>query len=146
MVRQALEADISAMHQLILELAEYEKAPDEVIATESTLRQALFSERPVAMAWVAEVDGVIGGMAICYLRYSTWKGITLYLEDLVVQEQYRKQGIGSALIDACIAHAKGQQYKRIVWQVLDWNTPAIEFYKKYPTKFDAGWLNAWIDL
>ncbi len=145
-VRPAQLEDVSSIHLLIGQLAEYEQAPQEFIATESMLHHALFSENPVAIAWVAEVNGIVCGMSICYLRYSTWKGITLYLEDLVVEESMRGQGIGRALLEACIQFAKEKQYKRLVWQVLDWNTPAIEFYKKFNANFDEGWVNVWVDV
>ncbi len=146
LIRNARSSDVAAMHGLILELAEYEKAPHEVIATEATLHDALFGDSPFAIAWVAELDNVVRGMAICYLRYSTWKGVTLYLEDLIVQEEYRQQGLGRALLTQCIQFAKDKNYQRVLWQVLDWNTPAIDFYKQFNTQFDAGWLNAWIDI
>lgn len=145
-VRYASSSDIAEMHALILELAEYEKAPQEVIATEGTLHEALFGDSPVAIAWVVELNNTVCGMAICYLRYSTWKGVTLYLEDLIVQEQYRQQGMGRALLLQCIQYAKEKNYQRVSWQVLDWNTPAIEFYKQFNTQFDAGWVNAWVEI
>ena len=145
-IRNARSSDVAEMHALIMELAEYEKAPQEVIATESTLQEALFGDSPVAIAWVAELDLVVRGMAICYLRYSTWKGVTLYLEDLIVQEKYRQQGMGRALLLQCIQYAKDNHYQRVSWQVLDWNTPAIEFYKQFNTQFDAGWVNAWVEI
>lgn len=145
-VRNARSSDVTAMHRLIVELAEYEKAPQEVIATEITLHRALFAESPVAIAWVAELNNEVRGMAICYLRYSTWKGVTLYLEDLIVQEEYRQQGLGRALLQQCIQYAQEKNYQRVSWQVLDWNTPAIEFYKQFNAQFDAGWVNAWVEI
>ncbi|MFN5889390.1 MAG: GNAT family N-acetyltransferase [Bacteroidota bacterium] len=145
-VRNARSSDVTTMHRLIVELAEYEKAPQEVIATEITLHQALFAESPVAIAWVAELNNEVRGMAICYLRYSTWKGVTLYLEDLIVQEEYRQRGLGRALLQQCIQYAQEKNYQRVSWQVLDWNTPAIEFYKQFNAQFDAGWVNAWVEI
>jgi len=145
-IRSAQEEDVSSMHRLILELAEFEKAPGEVIATEQTLHLALFSPSPVAVAWVAEYDSKVIGMAICYLRYSTWKGTMLYLEDLIVTQSYRGKGMGKALLEQCFSYARENKYPRVLWQVLDWNTPAIDFYKKYNAQFDAAWLNAWVDV
>jgi len=105
-----------------------------------------FSPSPVAVAWVAEYDSKVIGMAICYLRYSTWKGTMLYLEDLIVTQSYRGKGMGKALLEQCFSYARENKYPRVLWQVLDWNTPAIDFYKKYNAQFDAAWLNAWVDV
>jgi ribosomal protein S18 acetylase RimI-like enzyme len=110
------------------------------------LLQSGFQEHPLFVAWVAEKDGLIVGMALCYIRYSTWKGPVLYLEDLIVTESFRSNGIGKALFEKCIAHAKHNNYRRMVWQVLDWNTPAIDFYKGYGAQIEDGWLNASIDF
>jgi GNAT superfamily N-acetyltransferase len=132
--------------QLIHELAVFEKAPNEVVANAETLLQSGFQEHPLFVAWVAEKDGLIVGMALCYIRYSTWKGPVLYLEDLIVTESFRGNGIGKALFEKCIAHAKHNNYRRMVWQVLDWNTPAIDFYKGYGAQIEDGWLNASIDF
>jgi ribosomal protein S18 acetylase RimI-like enzyme len=145
-VRPALAEDVPAMHQLILELAIFEKAPNEVVATEHTLYHALFSPSSIAIAWVTEQNSVITGMAICYLRYSTWKGTMLYLEDLIVSEPYRGHGMGKALLEKCFEYARERGYPRVIWQVLDWNTPAIEFYKRYCAEFDSGWVNAWVNV
>jgi GNAT superfamily N-acetyltransferase len=134
------------MMQLIHELAVFEKAPNEVVANAETLLQSGFQEHPLFVAWVAEKDGLIVGMALCYIRYSTWKGPVLYLEDLIVTESFRGNGIGKALFEKCIAHAKHNNYRRMVWQVLDWNTPAIDFYKGYGAQIEDGWLNASIDF
>jgi GNAT superfamily N-acetyltransferase len=134
------------MMQLIHELAVFEKAPNEVVANAETLLQSGFQEHPLFVAWVAEKDGLIVGMALCYIRYSTWKGPVLYLEDLIVTESFRSNGIGKALFEKCIAHAKHNNYRRMVWQVLDWNTPAIDFYKGYGAQIEDGWLNASIDF
>jgi GNAT superfamily N-acetyltransferase len=88
----------------------------------------------------------IVGAAVCYVRYSTWKGPVFYLEDLIVEEAFRKQGFGKQILDVVIEFAKSQNFKRVVWQVLDWNTPAIEFYKKYEVSFDHSWINVTLDL
>lgn len=147
-VRPAAEKDIPQIYQLILELAHYEKAPNEVINTEQNLLLHGFkSNPPLYHSWVAEtVHGGVVGMALCYIRYSTWKGPVLYLEDIVVSEDYRKQGIGMMLYNACLQFAKDKGFMRMTWQVLDWNTPAIEFYKKVGAGFDNGWVNVSIDL
>ncbi len=145
-IRPSVPADVAAMMQLIHELAVFEKAPNEVVANAETLLQSGFQEHPLFVAWVAEKDGLIVGMALCYIRYSTWKGPVLYLEDLIVTESFRGNGIGKALFEKCIAHAKHNNYRRMVWQVLDWNTPAIDFYKGYSAQIEDGWLNASIDF
>jgi len=145
-IRPSVPADVAAMMQLIHELAVFEKAPNEVVANAETLLQSGFQEHPLFVAWVAEKDGLIVGMALCYIRYSTWKGPVLYLEDLIVTESFRVNGIGKALFEKCIAHAKHNNYRRMVWQVLDWNTPAIDFYKGYGAQIEDGWLNASIDF
>ena len=134
------------MMRLIHELALYEKARNEVVASEATLLKYGFGENPLFVSWVAELDGHIVGMALCYIRYSTWKGPILYLEDLVVTESHRSKGIGKLLFEKCLDYAKTQGYPRMIWQVLDWNQPAIEFYKQYQASFDAKWLNAYIDF
>ena len=145
-IRPSVPTDVAAMMQLIHELAVFEKAPNEVVANAETLLQSGFQEHPLFVAWVAEKDGLILGMALCYIRYSTWKGPVLYLEDLIVTESFRGNGIGKALFEKCIAHAKHNNYRRMVWQVLDWNTPAIDFYKGYGAQIEDGWLNASIDF
>lgn len=134
------------MMQLIHELALFEKAPEEVFATEDTLLKYGFGENPLFVSWVAELNGTVVGMALCYIRYSTWKGPVLYLEDLVVTQSCRGMGIGKKLFETCLEFAKTQKYPRMVWQVLDWNQPAIEFYKKYQASFDGEWLNAYVDF
>ena len=145
-IRPSVHSDVAAIMQLIHELAVFEKAPNEVVANAETLLQSGFQEHPLFVAWVAEKDGLIVGMALCYIRYSTWKGPVLYLEDLIVTESFRGNGIGKALFEKCIAHAKHNNYRRMVWQVLDWNTPAIDFYKGYGAQIEDGWLNASIDF
>jgi GNAT superfamily N-acetyltransferase len=145
-VRLSTQTDVPAIMQLIRELALFEKAPDEVIATEETLIRYGFSDHPLFVSWVAEKNGEILGTALCYLRYSTWKGPVLYLEDLIVTESARGQGMGKALFETCLRYAKDNHHQRMVWQVLDWNQPAIDFYQKYNAIFEKEWLNAYINL
>ncbi|MFC4263818.1 GNAT family N-acetyltransferase [Ferruginibacter yonginensis] len=147
LIRKALQHDCAAMMGLIKELAIYEKEPHAVTVTLAHFEESGFGEKPVWEAFVAEVDGAVIGFALWYVRYSTWKGQRMYLEDFIVTEQMRGQQIGKQLFDALLAEARKRQYSGVVWQVLDWNTPAINFYKKYDgVQFDAGWLNAAINL
>lgn len=146
LIRKSEPQDVAAMMQLINELALFEKAPNEVVATEQTLLNSGFSEKPDFISWVAEENNVVVGLAICYVRYSTWKGPVLYLEDLIVNESHRGNGMGKALFENCLAYARSKQYRRMVWQVLDWNTPAISFYQQYGANIEEGWLNASLDL
>ncbi len=133
--------DAESMLTLIKELAEYERSGDEVaIGSEDLIRDG-FSERPAFQAVLAERRTEVLGMALLYERYSTWKGRTLYLEDLIVTESARGQGIGEALLKECISMAEKGNYKRLEWQVLDWNKPAIEFYRKMKVELDETWIN-----
>ena len=145
-IRPAVKEDCTRMMELIHELAVYEKAPEQVVVSFEHFVSSGFGENPVWWALVAEVNGNVEGMALYYIRYSTWKGPVLYLEDLIVTESFRGNGIGKALFEKCIAHAKHNNYRRMVWQVLDWNTPAIDFYKGYGAQIEDGWLNASIDF
>jgi GNAT superfamily N-acetyltransferase len=124
----------------------YEKAPEQVTVSLSHFIESGFGNKPVWWALVAEVDGVVVGMALYYIRYSTWKGQRLYLEDLLVTEEMRGNKIGSMLVDALIKEAKQQGIKGMNWQVLEWNEPAINFYKKYKADFDSEWVNCSITL
>ncbi len=229
MIRRAIGRDFEDIHRLIQELANYEKAPNEVITSPKILEEHCSGIKPLAFAWVLEIPipvqdkrsdnelvnqtthvnqvtheqinfvlesnsvpersesseeqnqillskftpaelhlnskrqeselidtfdqqnseierSRIVGAAIGYIRYSTWKGPVFYLEDLIVEEAFRKQGFGKQLLDVVIEFAKLQNFKRVVWQVLDWNTPAIEFYKKYEVSFDDSWINVTLDL
>ena len=141
-IRYAVKADCERMLELINELAVYEKAPDEVTVTLNHFIDAGFGEKPVWKAFVAEVDDKVEGFALFYIRYSTWKGCRLYLEDFIVTEKMRGQGIGKLLFERTIQEAKENNYSGMVWQVLDWNQPAINFYNKYQAYLEAGWLNA----
>lgn len=145
-IRNAVKADCPAMMDLIRELAIFEKAPEQVTVSLSHFEESGFGEKPVWWAFVAEIDGVIVAMALYYIRYSTWKGQRMYLEDIIVSEAYRGQGLGAALMEALIAEAKAKQFKGMIWQVLDWNEPAIQFYKKYQAHFDPEWINVSLDF
>jgi GNAT superfamily N-acetyltransferase len=140
-IRKALQEDCPRLMELITELAVYEKAPDEVTVTMAHFIESGFGQKPVWWAFVAETDGVIQGFAMYYIRYSTWKGQAMYLEDLIVTESMRGKKLGKLLFERLIEEAKEKKFNRIIWQVLDWNEPAINFYKKYNTTFDGEWLN-----
>jgi GNAT superfamily N-acetyltransferase len=140
-IRKAVRTDCARMMELIHELAVYEKAPDEVTVSLAHFEESGFGANPVWWAFVAEVQGVVIGMALYYVRYSTWKGQRMYLEDILVTEPMRGQKIGSLLFDALIIEAKEKGFNGMNWQVLDWNEPAINFYKKYKANFDPEWVN-----
>lgn len=140
-IRRAVKEDCPRLLELINELAVYEKAPEEVTVTFDHFVESGFGKQPVWWAFVAEVDGKVEGFALYYIRYSTWKGQRLYLEDLIVTEEMRGKGLGKLLFDRLIEETKEKGFTGMVWQVLDWNEPAINFYKKYNASFDAGWIN-----
>ena len=141
LIRKARRTDCARMMELIKELAVYEKAPDEVTVSLSHFEESGFGANPVWWAFVAEVQGVVIGMALYYVRYSTWKGQRMYLEDILVTEEMRGKKIGGLLFDALILEAKEKGFNGINWQVLEWNEPAINFYKKYNANFDPEWVN-----
>lgn len=142
LIRPAEQTDCTRMLELIHELAVYEKAPEEVTVSFEHFVESGFGKEPVWKAFVAEVAGNVVGMALYYVRYSTWKGQRLYLEDLLVTNDLRGQGIGKLLFDRLIEVCHEQKFSGMAWQVLDWNEPAINFYRKYEgLKIDAGWLN-----
>lgn len=141
-LRVAVKEDCVRLLELVNELAVYEKAPREVTVTLQEFEEAGFGKRPVWKAYVAEIDGLIVGFALYYVRFSTWKGCRMYLEDFIVTEPMRGRGIGKLLFDQLIAEAKEMGFEGMVWQVLDWNEPALNFYAKYNAALDAGWLNA----
>ncbi len=143
-IRRAVAEDCPRLLELIEELADYEKAPEQVTVTLDHFRDSGFGEAPVWWTFVAEVDGIIQGFALYYIRYSTWKGQAMYLEDILVTKEMRGQGLGKLLFERLIEEAKEKKWNRIIWQVLDWNEPAINFYKKYNAGFDGEWLNCHI--
>ena len=161
-IRKAVKEDCPAMMELIHELAVYEKEPDAVTVTFDHFVASGFGENPVWFGYVASPNPSKGGkhaeiaaknsneifgFVLCYIRYSTWKGQRLYLEDFLVSDKMRGKGIGKLLFDTLIEECKAKKYSGMVWQVLDWNEPAINFYKKYPEViFDDGWLNCRIDF
>jgi GNAT superfamily N-acetyltransferase len=140
-IRRAIKEDCPRLLELVTELAVYEKAPDDVTVTLEHFTDSGFGKNPVWWAFVAEEDGIIHGFALYYIRYSTWKGQAMYLEDILVTESMRGKKIGKLLFDRLIEEAKEKKFNRIVWQVLDWNEPAINFYKKYNADFDPEWVN-----
>ena len=135
------------MMNLVQELAVYEKEPDAVIVAFEHFVDSGFGEKPVWWAYVAEIDGIVEGFALYYIRYSTWKGQRMYLEDLLVTEKLRGMGVGKLLFDKLIEAAKEKKYTGIAWQVLEWNEPAINFYKKLGNvSFDNGWVNCGMEV
>jgi GNAT superfamily N-acetyltransferase len=145
-IRPAVKEDCTRMMELIHELAVYERAPEQVVVSFEHFVSSGFGENPVWWALVAEVNGNVEGMALYYIRYSTWKGQRMYLEDLVVAENMRGHKIGSLLFDALIIEAKAKKFKGMNWQALDWNEPALNFYRKYNSDFDPEWVNCSIDF
>ncbi len=138
-IRKGTEQDIPKVLELIIELAIYEKAPNEVeVSVEEMVKN--FREK-VFDFFVAEYENEIVGIALYYYKYSTWKGKCIYLDDIIVTEKHRNKGIGMQLMKAVINLAQQENVRKLEWQVLKWNTPAIEFYKKFKTIFDDEWLN-----
>lgn len=139
-IRKAQRGDEFAIMELIHALALYEKAPDAVVNTAEELGVHLFDEGICDAIVACEMDLIVG-FALYFTNYSTWKGKCLYLEDFYVLPQYRQTGIGSQLFDAVVEIAKSRGVKRMDWQVLDWNQPAINFYKKKEAILDPEWIN-----
>lgn len=141
-IRTGTIHDLPRLRELIVELAIYEKEPNAVEVTLEDLEKDGFGENPIFDFFVAEIEGAVQGIALYYFKYSTWKGKCLFLEDLVVNESLRGQGIGKLLFDEVVKVAAQHQCKRMEWQVLEWNEPAIKFYQnKYNADLDSDWLN-----
>ena len=138
-IRKAETKDIPSILGLIKELAVFERQPNAVILSEGELEQALFGENPWVFVYVAEMENKVVGMALYYYGFSTWKGRSLHLEDLIVHENYRKLGIGRALMNQVIQIAKIEKVERMSWEVLDWNEPAVKFYESLGTEFYKDW-------
>jgi len=145
-IRTAKPQDMQAVNDLIHELAVYEKAADQHINTAEQLIEDGFGKHKVFDCVVAELNQKVIGFALFYTSYSTWKGKCLYLEDFLVTEKLRGQGIGKLLFDEVYRIAKKRKVGRFEWQVLNWNTPAINFYKKYNAILDDEWLNGKIEF
>lgn len=140
-IRKGTEEDIPQVLLLIKKLAIYENEPESVLITESDLVRDGFGEQPAFHFFVAEHENSVVAAAIYYYCYSTWRGKYLYLEDLIVSENFRRNGIGSQLFETLIQLTKSQGLKQMGWQVLEWNEPAIKFYNKYKATLDAEWTN-----
>ena len=138
-IRKATKKDMQSVLELIQELAIFEKEPDAVLVTVDDLVRDGFSENPLFQCFVAEEENNITGMALFYYRYSTWKGKTIHLEDLIVKESKRGTGAGFALYKEIIKQGKAENVRRIEWNVLDWNTAAIDFYEKSGAKILEDW-------
>ncbi len=143
-IRQAGPEDLPAIHDLVRELAIYEKAENEFTATLQDYQRDM--QAGIFEALVADLNGEIAGMALYYMAYSTWKGRMLYLEDFIVKEAFRNMGIGAKLFKAFLAEAERKQCRLVKWQVLGWNEPAIRFYKKFQASLENEWLNGKIFL
>lgn len=140
-IRKARKSDAPQILSLIKELAAYEKAPDEVKITMKELVRDGFGKKKVYECFIAERKNKIAAIALYYIKYSTWKGRCIYLDDIIVTESLRGKGIGKKLFEEVIKAAKKMKVRKLEWQVLNWNKPAINFYKKYSTVFDEEWIN-----
>jgi GNAT superfamily N-acetyltransferase len=145
-IRPARYQDVPAMFALVRELALFEKAPEQVTNTEADMLRDGFGDQPVFRAFVAESEGQVVGMALYFVKYSTWKGKGLFLDDLVVTESWRGRGIGLALLNAFLEEARRCEAKQVHWQVLDWNQPAIDLYRKMGASIDAEWLDCKMEI
>ena len=152
-IRKAKKKDLSSVLKLIRELAEYEKAPNEIKVTLKEMERYGFGKEKVYDCFVATSPlaplshgrgdgGEVVGIALYYIKYSTWKGRCIFLDDIIVTESMRRQGIGKKLFEAVIEVAKKMKVRKLEWQVLNWNELAIRFYKKYSTIFDNEWVNS----
>lgn len=139
-IRKAQSGDEKQIMELIHALAVYEKAPDEVVNTPEALHDHLFNEK-ICEAFVAVENDLILGFALFFTNYSTWKGKCIYLEDLFVRQEHRNRGIGELLFHQVVTVAQSRGVRRMDWQVLEWNEPALAFYKKQGATLDAEWVN-----
>ena len=144
-IRKGRIEDMPAVSALIKELAAFEKEPDAVVLTIADLERDGFGEKPLFQTFVAEDNDEVVGMVLYYYRYSTWKGKTIHIEDLIVKEDKRGLGLGFKLYSEVIAQGKSDGVRRIEWNVLDWNSPAIEFYERSGAKVFKDWLVAQMD-
>jgi GNAT superfamily N-acetyltransferase len=144
-IRKGEKKDLPGVLALIHELAEFEKAPDAVTNTVEDMEVDGFGKNPVFGFHVAEDDGKVVGIAIYFVKYSTWKGKGFYLDDLVVTENYRSKGIGKMLFDEYVKEARKANAKQLHWQVLDWNTRAIDFYKMLNARIEPEWWDCKMD-
>ena len=140
-IRKGVKKDLKEVLILIKELAKYENALEEVDLTLSQLKEDGFGKRPYYWFLIAEKNNQIIGLSFYWIRYSTWKGKFLFLEDFVIKKEYRKKGIGSLLFKETIKVCDKLNCNGMCWQVLDWNEPAINFYKKYNANISSAWLN-----
>lgn len=141
MIREGKWEDLPRVLELIKELAVYERAAEEVTNTVAMMEKDGFGPNPVYGFFIAEKDNAIVGLALYYYRYSTWKGKRLYLEDIIVTESFRGKGIGKQLFEVVLKKTLAEKCTGMMWQVLDWNKPAIDFYKKYKANLDSEWIN-----
>jgi len=139
-IRPAVKTDVPAIHRLVQELAEFEKAPQEMINTVEQMAIDGFGDKPLFEVFIAELEGKVIGMALFFTIYSTWKGKCIYLDDLIVDNEYRRSGAGTLLFEELIRYSKKQGANQLRWHVLDWNEPAIKFYKKYNSNLDPTWV------
>lgn len=144
-IRFATQSDMPKVLELIKELAVFEKEPDAVIVTEKDLIEHGFGKNPLFTCFVAESEQEIVAIALIYFRFSTWKGKTVHLEDLIVKQELRGQGLGTLLLDEVIKYGYSQGVQRICWEVLDWNTSAINFYEKQGAKILKDWYLAQLE-
>jgi Sortase and related acyltransferases len=145
-IREARKEDCPRLLELVKGLALYERAPEEVTISLSHFEESGFGNNPVWWAFVAESEGIILGFALYYIRFSTWKGQRMYLEDIYVEPEKRGMGIGGKLFEELIREGKRKNFTGMMWQALQWNEPALNFYRKYNARFDNEWVNCSLDF
>lgn len=145
-IRKAVKEDCLRILELVKELAAFERAQKEVSVSLEHFEMSGFGYKPIWWAFVVEVDGEVQGFVLYYIRFSTWKGQRMYLEDFYVTDDMRRKGLGKLLFEKLIQEAKRRKLNGIQWQVLEWNESAINFYKKYNTAFDSEWINCAISV